>query len=207
MATVDDFINKMKTQLGKPYVWGGESPNVGFDCSGLIYWALKSLGITGWTHQSEALINQAKPISVAQGKTTKGALLYYPGHIVVSLGNGQIIEAPQPGTPVRITGDYGGWTRAGTIPQLTNTPTRKETKVESYNRVDAKAAAGKRVVSPTKHFYLHTNPNAGDSQASNIVGPIGYYDITVQLAVKGTPGDVIAVRYLLQDAASGKDHA
>ncbi len=32
-------INTLMAQLGKPYRWGGISPQTGFDCSGLVYYA------------------------------------------------------------------------------------------------------------------------------------------------------------------------
>lgn len=39
--------------LGKPYVWGGDDPVKGFDCSGFVIEILKSVGIMGrkgdWT--------------------------------------------------------------------------------------------------------------------------------------------------------------
>ena len=31
--------------IGKPYVWGGESPNSGFDCSGLVQYSYRQLGV------------------------------------------------------------------------------------------------------------------------------------------------------------------
>lgn len=35
-----------ESQIGVPYVWGGETAGVGFDCSGLVQWAWGKVGIT-----------------------------------------------------------------------------------------------------------------------------------------------------------------
>jgi cell wall-associated NlpC family hydrolase len=35
-----------KSQIGVPYVWGGEQPGVGFDCSGLTQWAWAQAGVS-----------------------------------------------------------------------------------------------------------------------------------------------------------------
>jgi cell wall-associated NlpC family hydrolase len=35
-----------QTQIGVPYVWGGESPGQGFDCSGLTQWAWAQAGVS-----------------------------------------------------------------------------------------------------------------------------------------------------------------
>ncbi|MES0284129.1 C40 family peptidase, partial [Citrobacter sedlakii] len=36
-------MNKLKSQIGKPYGWGCTSPRTGFDCSGLVYYGYKDL--------------------------------------------------------------------------------------------------------------------------------------------------------------------
>jgi len=43
-AKVSDLIAFAKTNLGKPYVRGGKGPN-SFDCSGFVYYCLKSIGV------------------------------------------------------------------------------------------------------------------------------------------------------------------
>jgi peptidoglycan DL-endopeptidase CwlO len=39
-------VAEAETQIGVPYVWGGETPRVGFDCSGLVQWAWGRAGIS-----------------------------------------------------------------------------------------------------------------------------------------------------------------
>ncbi|MFB9619096.1 C40 family peptidase [Brooklawnia cerclae] len=104
--------------IGKPYVWGAESPSVGFDCSGLVYWALRQIGVS-IPRVSADQIDACQAISVSTGMSTRGALLYKPGHVGISEGNGASLEARQPGTNVKIYNPSGlSWTRAGLIPGL-----------------------------------------------------------------------------------------
>ena len=39
-------VAEAESQIGVPYVWGGETPGVGFDCSGLVQWAWAKAGIS-----------------------------------------------------------------------------------------------------------------------------------------------------------------
>lgn len=43
-ASGDAVVSEANKYLGTPYVWGGSSPS-GFDCSGLVYYALNEAGI------------------------------------------------------------------------------------------------------------------------------------------------------------------
>jgi hypothetical protein len=90
-------------QIGKPYVWGGESrAEGGFDCSGLIQWAYKQMGInlgrTTYDQISEGrAVNPGKP-----GQFRPGDLIFpHKGHVVMYVGGGKVIAAPHTGTVVQ----------------------------------------------------------------------------------------------------------
>ena len=92
------------TQLGTPYVWGGEIPKKGFDCSGLIQWAYEQIGV----HLPRTTYDQVKvgkPVGLHDLKP--GDLVFLepgsngPGHVVMYAGNGRVIVAPHTGTDVQ----------------------------------------------------------------------------------------------------------
>lgn len=93
-----------ETQLGVPYVWGGESPGRGFDCSGLVAWAWGQAGVS-LPHYSGAQMSDSAPVSVSA--LQPGDLLFYGSgggtHVAMYVGGGQMIEAPYTGATVRIT--------------------------------------------------------------------------------------------------------
>jgi cell wall-associated NlpC family hydrolase len=94
-------------QIGKPYQWGATGPDA-YDCSGLVYAAYAAAGIhiARTTYQWRQDGPQI-PLSQIQS----GDLLFSagsdgtpanPGHVVMYLGGGQIIQAPQTGEDVQI---------------------------------------------------------------------------------------------------------
>lgn len=122
-ATTREFLWNALGQQGKAYVYGAEaSPSNdnprAFDCSELVEWAARRAGVS-FPDGSGAQIDAARPMSVAEALRTPGALLYKPGHIAISLGDGRTIEARGRRYGVGIFDANGrGWTRAGTIPGL-----------------------------------------------------------------------------------------
>lgn len=117
----DRFVNLLKSQGAAEYEWGGVTPGTGFDCSGIIVWALGRMGITSVPRVSADQIDHARAITVDKGIATRCALLYVPGHIGVSLGNGRSFEARGENRKnevgvYRATGR--SWTRAGLLPEL-----------------------------------------------------------------------------------------
>jgi peptidoglycan DL-endopeptidase CwlO len=111
-AAVDTAIAYAKKQLGEPYVWGAMGPS-GWDCSGLTKASYAAAGVYIGTHSSNNQWDylKSKKKLVAYDDVRPGDLLFYSTggstsgskyHVTMYIGNGQMIEAPYPGTNVRI---------------------------------------------------------------------------------------------------------
>lgn len=92
--------------LGTKYKYGGESPNTGFDCSGLVsYAAEKSLGLK-LPRRSADIARQG--ISVQRSELKRGDLVFFNtrgarySHVGIYLGNHQFVHAPRAGSAVRV---------------------------------------------------------------------------------------------------------
>lgn len=92
--------------LGTPYVWGGANPS-GFDCSGLIQYVYKQIGIDlprlsadQARSGQEVSLDELRPgdlVAWNNSSRNVGA-----DHIAIYVGDGKIIEAPRPGASVQI---------------------------------------------------------------------------------------------------------
>ena len=93
-------------QVGTPYIWGGETPGVGFDCSGLVQAAYKAAGITlprvaQDQYDITAKLGPGDPLQ-------PGDLIFFGGgpadvtHVGIYIGNGQMVDAPHTGADVRV---------------------------------------------------------------------------------------------------------
>ncbi|WP_462134402.1 coiled-coil domain-containing protein [Slackia piriformis] len=94
-----------QTQLGVPYVWGGSTPGVGLDCSGLTSYCYSATGYSiGRT--TGAQYSSARYV-LSLGEAQPGDVLYTGGHVGIcaSAGGGSYIHAPQPGEVVC----YSSW--------------------------------------------------------------------------------------------------
>lgn len=87
--------------VGVPYRFGGESPEVGFDCSGLVRWAYGRVGVE-LPHSSYALFGEGRRVSPA--RMEPGDVLFFEGlgHVGLYLGRGRMVHAPQTGREVEV---------------------------------------------------------------------------------------------------------
>ena len=99
-------------QLGRPYRWGAAGPYA-FDCSGLVMWAYRHVGVS-LPHHAASQIGHGSRVS--RGNLQPGDLVFfgYPiHHVGMYVGGGDFIEAPYTGANVRISslrgrGDFAG---------------------------------------------------------------------------------------------------
>lgn len=109
---VEGAIDFAKEQLGERYVLGGAGPNV-WDCSGITMKSYASVGVyIGWhsaTAQYNVLAAQKKLVPFQDAQ--RGDLIWWSQedafsgdkyHVAIYLGDGMMLEAPNPARTVRI---------------------------------------------------------------------------------------------------------
>lgn len=105
-------VDMAESQLGVPYVWGGEQPGVGFDCSGLVQWAYKQAGVN-LPRTSEQQWASLKNKRVPKNNLQAGDIVFSagsdgtptnPGHEGMMVNSRQLIQAPQAGEDVQLIG-------------------------------------------------------------------------------------------------------
>ena len=96
------MLEEAEKYLGTPYVWGGSTPEIGFDCSGYVCWVLNESGWDVGRTTANGLWQQATKISEAEAKP--GDLVFFEGtydtpgasHVGIYVGDGMMISAGDP---------------------------------------------------------------------------------------------------------------
>lgn len=77
MDTRETFISAIKSQAGRPYIWGGQAPATGFDCSGLIVWAMREAGRKTDDLSAAGLYDEYHRNKVLPAAIRPGCLAFY----------------------------------------------------------------------------------------------------------------------------------
>ena len=96
------MLEEAEKYLGTPYVWGGSSPETGFDCSGYVCWVLNQSGWDVDRTTANGLWQQSAKVSEHEAKP--GDLVFFQGtydtpgasHVGLYVGNGMMISAGDP---------------------------------------------------------------------------------------------------------------
>lgn len=149
MVTGADVVKKARELIGYPYVWGGESPSEGgFDCSGMIQYAYKQLGIS---------IPRTTYDQIKIGKKITNKAELQPGdlifnfdrlgiaqHVVLYAGNDRVIEARYEGTLIN---EYSYWKWEGVAVRVLNnsqTETQPVLSITGYRVIVGKFSDKKK---------------------------------------------------------------
>ncbi|MBO4330493.1 MAG: C40 family peptidase [Oscillospiraceae bacterium] len=101
----DRLVSTVKSCLGYGYVWGGQSPETGFDCSGLVCYTYSSCGFS-LPRTATAMYNDADKID--RSELLPGDLVFfacgsgwYISHVGIYIGDGVFIHASTGSARVR----------------------------------------------------------------------------------------------------------
>ncbi|MCU1354100.1 MAG: hypothetical protein JWM05_3309 [Acidimicrobiales bacterium] len=101
-------------QIGAKYVWGGSSPAVGFDCSGLTSYAWKQAGVTIPRTSRDQYAGTTR---ITQDQLRPGDLVFYGenrvvSHVAMYIGDGKLMQARKPGVLAGISDFATYWASA-----------------------------------------------------------------------------------------------
>lgn len=109
----NDVLFRAIGLVGTPYHWGGNTPESGFDCSGLVDYVFRTAAGVVLPRQSGDIADVDGP-RISADRLQPGDLLFFGNrhrvsHVAIYVGNGRFVHAPNTGGTVRLDkldGDY-----------------------------------------------------------------------------------------------------
>ena len=99
------IIAEAEQYIGFPYVWGGDSPETSFDCSGFVSWVFTNSGVYNTGRLGATGLHGACR-EVRRGEVRPGDLVFFEGtmgaevggitHVGIYVGNGMMIHCGNP---------------------------------------------------------------------------------------------------------------
>lgn len=102
--------------VGTPYRYGGNTPDGGFDCSGLVGYVYRDAGATSLPRTTAELARMPAR-EVGRGALRTGDLVFFgehkaASHVGIFVGEGRFVHAPNEGGMVRLDAlDSPYWAR------------------------------------------------------------------------------------------------
>ena len=118
-AAAEDVLFRALGLVGTPYRWGGNTPDSGFDCSGLIGFVYRDAAGIALPRSTRDMIVMRAP-SVGREQLQSGDLVFFAtgggsqvSHAGIYVGEGRFVHAPATGGTVKLDSlDKPYWQKA-----------------------------------------------------------------------------------------------
>ena len=106
VATANDVLFRALALVGTPYHWGGNTPAGGFDCSGLVGYVFRTIGID-LPRVSRSMAHEGTEVA-NRDALAEGDLVFFGkrgriDHVGIYIGDGKFLHAPRTGRDVTVS--------------------------------------------------------------------------------------------------------